>query len=144
MAYLPNFIFLVLLVFSIGLFARNLKRIRRNINLGKELNRSDNPRLRLKNMLRVAFGQSKMVSRPIAGFLHLIVYVGFVLINIELFEIILDGLIGSHRFFATLLGSLYDILIASFEILAFLVLVAVVFFWTRRNLVKLKRFGNLK
>ena len=140
MAYLPNFIFLVLLVFSIGLFARNLKRIRRNINLGKELNRSDNPRLRWKNMLRVAFGQSKMVSRPIAGFLHLIVYVGFVLINIELLEIILDGLIGSHRFFATLLGSLYDILIASFEILAFLVLVAVVFFWTRRNLVKLKRF----
>ena len=140
MAYLPNFIFLVLLVFSIGLFARNLKRIRRNINLGKELNRSDNPRLRWKNMLRVAFGQSKMVSRPIAGFLHLIVYVGFVLINIELFEIILDGLIGSHRFFATLLGSLYDILIASFEILAFLVLVAVVFFWTRRNLIKLKRF----
>jgi heterodisulfide reductase subunit C len=140
MAYLPNFIFLVLLVFSIGLFARNLKRIRRNINLGKELNRSDNPRLRLKNMLRVAFGQSKMVSRPIAGFLHLIVYVGFVLINIELLEIILDGLIGSHRFFATLLGSLYDILIASFEILAFLVLVAVVFFWTRRNLIKLKRF----
>ena len=140
MAYLPNFIFLVLLVFSIGLFARNLKRIRRNINLGKELNRSDNPRLRWKNMLRVAFGQSKMVSRPIAGFLHLIVYVGFVLINIELLEIILDGLIGSHRFFATLLGSLYDILIASFEILAFLVLVAVVFFWTRRNLIKLKRF----
>ena len=93
MAYLPNFIFLVLLVFSIGLFAINLKRIRRNINLGKELNRSDNPRLRWKNMLRVAFGQSKMVSRPIAGFLHLIVYVGFVLINIELLEIILDGLI---------------------------------------------------
>lgn len=140
MAYLPNFIFLILLVFSIGLFARNLKRIRRNINLGKELNRSDNPRLRWKNMLRVAFGQSKMVSRPIAGFLHLIVYVGFVLINIELLEIILDGLIGSHRFFATLLGSLYDILIASFEILAFLVLGAVVFFWTRRNLIKLKRF----
>ena len=73
MAYLPNFIFLVLLVFSVGLFARNLKRIRRNIKLGKELNRNDNRRLRCKNMLRVAFGQSKMVSRPIAGFLHLIV-----------------------------------------------------------------------
>ena len=119
MAYLPNSIFLVLLVFSTGLFVRNLIRIRRNIKLGKELNRSNNPRLRWKNMLRVAFGQSKMVSRPIAGFLHLIVYVGFVLINIELLEIILDGLIGSHRLFAPLLGNTYDILIASFEILAF-------------------------
>ncbi len=140
MAYLPNSIFLVLLVFSVGLFIRNLNRIRRNIHLGKAVNRTDNALLRWKNMLRVAFGQSKMVSRPIAGFLHLIVYIGFVLINIELLEIILDGLLGSHRLFAPLLGSFYNILIASFEILAFLVLLAVVFFWTRRNLVKLQRF----
>lgn len=140
MAYLPNFVFLVLFVFSVGLFTRNLKRIRRNIQLGKEVNRSDNPKMRWRNMLRVAFGQSKMINRPIAGILHLVVYVGFVLINIELLEIILDGLLGSHRLFAPLLGGFYNFLIACFEILAFLVLLAVVFFWTRRNLVKIQRF----
>tara|TARA_A100001011_G_scaffold366904_1_gene419854 strand:- start:17759 stop:18928 length:1170 start_codon:yes stop_codon:yes gene_type:complete len=93
-------------------------------------------------MMRVAFGQSKMISRPLAGILHLIVYVGFVLINIELFEIILDGLTGKHRLFAPYLGFFYNILIASFEVLALLVLIAVILFWTRRNVVKLKRFWN--
>ena len=88
MAYLPNLIFFFLLTAGIGLFARNFKRISRNIKLGKEVDRSDRPKLRLKTMLRVAFGQSKMVSRPVAGALHLLVYVGFVLINIELLEII--------------------------------------------------------
>ena len=91
-------------------------------------------------MFRVAFGQSKMGSRPLAAFLHLIVYLGFILINLELLEIVLDGMTGSHRLFAPILGSFYDLLIASFEILAFLVLIAVVFFWMRRNLVKVKRF----
>ena len=84
MAYLPNLIFFILVVFSLGLFTRNLKRIRRNINLGKDLDRNDSPRLRMKNMFRIAFGQSKMVSRPFAGVLHLVVYIGFVFINIEL------------------------------------------------------------
>jgi heterodisulfide reductase subunit C/NADH:ubiquinone oxidoreductase subunit 6 (subunit J) len=94
----------------------------------------------MKNMFRVAFGQTKMVSRPIAGILHLIVYIGFVFINIELLEIILDGLTGKHRLFAPYLGSFYNFLIAMFEVFALLVLIAVFFFWTRRNVLKIKRF----
>jgi len=90
-------------------------------------------------MVLIAFGQSKMVRRPIAGILHIIVYVGFVIINIEVLEIIIDGLFGTHRIFAKI-GSIYGILIASFEILAVLVLVAVLIFWSRRNLLKLNRF----
>ncbi len=140
MNYIPNLIFLTLLSLSIGIFARNIKRISRNISQGKSLDRSDQSSLRWKNMILVALGQSKMVSRPIAGFLHVIVYIGFILINIEVLEIVLDGLTGKHRIFAPLLGSLYDILIATFEVLAFLVLVAVIFFWTRRNIIKIKRF----
>ena len=89
---------------SIGVFTRNIKRIIRNISLGKSIDRKDQSGLRWKNMFRVALGQSKMVSRPIAGFLHVVVYVGFVLINIELLEIILDGLTGAHRIFAPILG----------------------------------------
>ena len=140
MNYIPNIIFLVLLSVSLAIFIRNIKLINRNISLGKSIDRKDQSELRWKNMIRVAFGQSKMVSRPIAGFLHVIVYVGFVVINIELLEIIIDGLTGSHRVFASLLGPIYNILIATFEILAFLVLVAVIFLWTRRNIVKIKRF----
>jgi len=90
-------------------------------------------------MAMIALGQSKMVRRPIAGLLHIVVYVGFVIINIELLEIIIDGLFGTHRVFS-FLGSLYNILIGSFEVLAFLVLVAVLVFWARRNIIKLKRF----
>jgi len=140
MAYLPNLIFFILVVCSLGLFTRNLKRIRRNINLGKDLDRNDSPSIRMKNMFRVAFGQTKMVSRPIAGILHLIVYIGFVFINIELLEIVLDGLTGKHRLFAPYLGSFYNFLIAMFEVFALLVLIAVFFFWTRRNVIKIKRF----
>ena len=128
--YLPNILFFLLLLTSSGLFFRNLNRIRRNISLGKDLDRNDKRSLRWKNMIRVALGQSKIVSRPIAGTLHVIVYVGFILINIELLEIILDGLTGNHRLFAPYLGSIYSFLIAVFEVLAFLVLVSVVFFWT--------------
>ena len=113
MAYLPNLIFFTLVVCSLGLFTRNLKRIIRNINLGKDIDRNDSPSLRMKNMFRVAFGQTKMVSRPIAGILHLIVYIGFVFINIELLEIVLDGLTGKHRLFAPYLGSFYNFLIAN-------------------------------
>ena len=140
MAYLPNLIFFTLVFCSLGLFTRNLKRIRRNINLGKDLDRNDSPSIRMKNMFRVAFGQTKMVSRPIAGILHLIVYIGFVFINIELLEIVLDGLTGKHRLFAPYLGSFYNFLIAMFEVFALLVLIAVFFFWTRRNVLKIKRF----
>ena len=140
MAYLPNLIFCTLLVISVSFFTRNLKRIKRNIRLGRDLDRNDYPKLRMKNMLLLAFGQKKMVNKPVVGILHLVVYVGFILINIELLEILLDGIIGTHRLFAPYLGSLYNFLIAMFEIFALLVLVSVIFFWTRRNVSKIKRF----
>lgn len=139
MSYLDNILFAILLVIGFGYFFTSVKKIRRNINLGTDVNRSDNPKARWSNMAMIALGQSKMVKRPITGILHIIVYVGFIIINIELLEIIIDGLFGTHRVFA-FLGTTYDVLIASFEILAFLVLIAVVAFWSRRNAIKLKRF----
>ena len=113
MGYLDNILFAILLIAGFGYFYLNVKKIIRNINLGTDVNRKDNPKLRWKNMAMIALGQSKMVKRPIAGLLHIIVYVGFVIINIELLEIIIDGLFGTHRIFA-FLGTSYDVLIASF------------------------------
>ncbi|MBC5863352.1 (Fe-S)-binding protein [Flavobacterium turcicum] len=139
MSYLDNILFAVLLAVGFGYFFNNVKKLRRNINLGTNVDRIDNPKARWTNMAMIALGQSKMVKRPIAGILHIIVYVGFVIINIELLEIIIDGLFGTHRVFA-FIGVTYDVLIASFEILAGLVLFAVFAFWTRRNVIKLKRF----
>jgi len=139
MSYLDNILFAIVLVIGFGYFYLNVKKIIRNINLGTAVNRKDNPKARWKNMAMIALGQSKMVKKPVAGILHIIVYAGFIIINIELLEIIIDGLFGTHRVFA-FLGAFYDVLIASFEILALLVLVAVFAFWTRRNIIKLKRF----
>ena len=140
MGYLPNFIFLILLALGIGLFIRNMGRLKYSILMGKPTGRVDNKKARWQRMIRLALGQSKMGVKPLAGSLHLIVYLGFILINIELIEIILDGLLGTHRLFAPFLGRFYNILIGIFELLAFLVLGAVLFFWARRNLVKIKRF----
>ncbi|AIN73984.1 (Fe-S)-binding protein [Flavobacterium psychrophilum] len=139
MSYLDNILFFIILSIGIGYFAINVKKIIRNIKLGQEINRSDNPSARWKNMAMIALGQSKMVKRPVAGILHIFVYVGFVVINLEVLEIIIDGLFGTHRIFS-FLGTLYNLLIGSFEILALLVLVAVIAFWIRRNIIKLKRF----
>lgn len=133
-------IFLIVTVAAIALFSLNVRKIIRNINLGKDTDRSDRPAERLFTMLKVAFGQSKMVKRPVAAILHLFVYVGFVVINLEVMEIIIDGLFGTHRIFAAPLGGLYNVLIASFEVLAALVLLGVVAFYARRNIIKLKRF----
>ncbi|WP_430426597.1 4Fe-4S dicluster domain-containing protein [Maribacter litoralis] len=139
MQYLPNVIFVILLVVGIGFFVKNISKLKRNIFLGKDASLTDNKPQRWKNMAKIALGQTKMVVRPIAGILHIIVYVGFVIINIEVLEIILDGIFGTHRMFAVL-GPVYDFLIGSFEVLALLVIVAVVVFWIRRNIIKLKRF----
>jgi len=139
MEFIPQIIFAIVLLISIGYFAKNVKKLRRNIKLGQDVDVSDNKQQRWKNMARIALGQSKMVTRPIAGFLHVIVYVGFVVINIEVLEIIIDGLLGTHRIFAPL-GFTYDLLIGTFEILAFSVLVAVIVFWIRRNAMNIKRF----
>ena len=138
---LPNIIFSFLLVISLGFFGRNIKKLIRVINLGKPVDRSDNPAKRLSNMIKIALGQSKMVTKPISGALHVIVYLGFIIINIEVLEILIDGITGSHRFFSKYFNTtIYNFLIASFEIFALLVLISVIIFWTRRNLLKIKRF----
>ena len=139
MEYLPNILFLIALIAGIGFFTRNVKKLSMNIKLGKDVDVSDNKSQRWQNMLRIALGQTKMVVRPVAGLMHIIVYVGFIIINIEVLEIILDGILGTHRLFSSL-GGLYDFLIGSFEVLALLVIVAVVVFWIRRNIIRLKRF----
>ncbi|MFH4965231.1 (Fe-S)-binding protein [Gaetbulibacter sp. M235] len=139
MNYLPNVLFAIALIVGIGYFTLNVKKLIRNIKLGNDVDVSDNKSQRWKNMVMIALGQSKMVRRPVAGFLHIIVYVGFVIINIEVLEIIIDGLLGTHRIFSSI-GSLYGILIGSFEILAVLVFVSVIVFWIRRNVIRLNRF----
>ena len=140
MAYIPNIIFAIILIYAILFFSKNIRTIVRNINRGKPIDRSDQPAKRWGNVFRIALGQSKMVDRPISGILHIIVYVGFVVINIELIEIVLDGLLGTHRLFAPYMGSMYNVLIATFEVFAALVLISVVIFWLRRNALKIKRF----
>ena len=141
MQYLPNILFAIALFAGLGFFIRNIQKLYRNINLGKDVNRTDRKPERLKNMINIALGQSKMVKRPLSGFLHIIVYVGFIIINIEVLEIIIDGLFGTHRIFQGVLGdAVYGFLIGTFEILALLVFVAVIIFWTRRNIANIKRF----
>ena len=144
--YLPNIIFVVVLFLGLYFFCRNLYRLYRNINLGKQIDVSDNKKERFINMSKIALGQGKLIKRPISGFLHVVVYVGFVIINIELLEIVLDGILGSHRLFSDYLGDLYGYLIGTFEFLAVSVLLAVSAFWIRRNIIKLKRFfgDNMK
>ena len=139
MEYLPQLLFAIALAIGIGYFAKNVKKLMRNINLGRDLDVSDNKPQRWKNMTMIALGQSKMVTRPIAGFLHIIVYVGFVVINIEVLEIIIDGLTGKHRVFSSA-GAIYGVLIGVFEVLAVLVFISVIIFWLRRNTIRLKRF----
>ena len=141
MQYIPNVIFALLLIVGFGFFTLNVKKLIRNIKLGKDVDRSDHTSERWMNMIRIALGQSKMVRRPISGVLHVIVYIGFIIINIELLEIIVDGLFGTHRVFQGFLGdAFYGFLIGTFEVLAVLVLVAVLIFWTRRNVANIKRF----
>ncbi len=141
---IPNIIFIALFSFALYLFVKNVKKIYRNINLGISIDRTDNKKTRLFQMLKIAFGQSKMIDKPIVGLLHVVVYVGFLVINIELLEIIVDGTLGTHRVFAPFLGSFYNFLIAFFEIFAFLVIVSVIIFWIRRNMLNIKRFLSLE
>ena len=141
MQYIPNILFLIALAAGVGYFTINIRKIIRNIKLGHEVDASDHTSERWGNVLRIALGQSKMVVRPIPGLLHILVYVGFIIINIEVLEIIIDGIFGTHRLLSTVLPlGLYNFLIASFEILALLVLMGVILFWTRRNIQKLRRF----
>lgn len=139
MNYVSQIVFAIVLVAGIGYFAANIRRLIRNIRLGRSIDRTDRKAQRWNTMIRIALGQQKMVVRPIAGILHIVVYVGFVIINIEVIEIIIDGLFGTHRILS-FLGGFYDFLIGSFEILAALVIIAVLLFWIRRNVIKLRRF----
>jgi heterodisulfide reductase subunit C len=143
MHYIPQILFLLILLGGVGFFAKNVKSLVRNIKLGRAVNRTDRKSERLGNMVKIALGQSKMVRRPVSGILHIVVYVGFILINIEVLEIVIDGLLGTHRIFLEPLGSsIYGFLVGTFEILALLVLVAVVVFWLRRNALKIARFWS--
>jgi len=139
---IANIVFILLLSAAIFWFYTSARKIARNIRLGVDEDRSDNAAMRWKTMLLVALGQSKMLTRPIAAILHLFVYVGFVLINLEVMEMFIDGVFGSHRFFSSF-GSFYDFLIGFFEVLAFLVTFGCVIFLIRRNVIRIKRFmGN--
>lgn len=140
MHLLQQIAFAVSAIAAIWFFTKKLKEIRRNILLGRDEDFSDNKSARWKNMLLLAFGQKKMFQNPTVAILHLIIYGGFVIINIEVLEIFLDGLLGTHRLFLPVLGSLYSFLLNSFEVLAFAVLVTCVIFLIRRNIIKLKRF----
>jgi heterodisulfide reductase subunit C len=139
MEYIPNILFFLLLVAGVGYFTKNIRKVIRNFKLGIPVAINTHKKERYGNVARIALGQSKLLKRPISGALHAIVYIGFIIINIEVLEIIIDGLLGTHRIFA-FLGGFYDFLIGTFEILALLVLVSVVLFWIRRNALKIKRF----
>jgi heterodisulfide reductase subunit C len=139
-SFIPNIVFVLIFLFAIFWFSKNVKKIYRNINLGISIDRNDNKKLRTIQMLKIAFGQSKMIDKPIVGLLHIVVYVGFLVINIELLEIIVDGALGTHRVFAPFLGSFYNFLIGFFEIFALLVIISVIVFWIRRNVINIKRF----
>ncbi|NNK83339.1 MAG: (Fe-S)-binding protein, partial [Flavobacteriaceae bacterium] len=141
MNFIPNILFAIALILGVGFFVKNIKLLTRNINLGRDIDVSDNKKERWKNMALIALGQSKMGRKPIAAILHLIVYVGFIIINIEVLEIIIDGLFGTHRVFSGI-GPLYGFLIGSFEILAVLLLVSVIVFWVRRMVLRIPRFWS--
>ncbi|MEO5943046.1 MAG: (Fe-S)-binding protein [Ferruginibacter sp.] len=140
MQYLPQVIFVLLAGFAVVLFTKNILQIKKNILLGKDEDLSDNKPLRWKNLLLLALGQKKMFRNPTVAILHLFVYAGFIIINIEILEIILDGLLGTHRLFLPYTGGLYTFLINFFEILAAAVLISCVIFLVRRNVLKIKRF----
>lgn len=140
MEFIPQLLFLAALAVTAFLVTRRILLIRKTILLGKTDLRTDRPAERLRNMLLLALGQQRMFTRPLVGVLHFLVYVGFILINIELLEIVIDGLFGTHRIFATPLGNFYQVVLNFFEILALGVLAACVIFLLRRNVAKVQRF----
>lgn len=137
---ISNIIFILLLIGGSLFFALNVRKIIANIRLGRPIDRSDNKAKRFKRMAKVALGQSKMVRRPIAGMLHIFIYAAFVITQIELIEIIVDGISGSHRLFMTSLGGFYTFMISLIEVLSLLALIATFSFLARRNLLKIPRF----
>ncbi|MBL0306872.1 MAG: (Fe-S)-binding protein [Chitinophagaceae bacterium] len=135
-------LFVLISAVSVFLFSKKVKEISRNIKLGRDEDLSDNTSRRWRNLLLLAFGQQKMFRNPLVAVMHFFVYAGFIIINIEVLEIVLDGITGKHRLFAAPLGYFYSLLINAFEILALTVLVACIIFLIRRNIIKLKRFAS--
>jgi heterodisulfide reductase subunit C len=143
MEYISQIAFLLVLAVAGYFLAQRIGSIKKNINLGKEVDRSDNKSQRWKNTLLIAFGQKKMFKKPLPAFLHLLIYVGFLVINLEVLEFIIDGIAGTHRIFAPVLGDAYSVAINIFEFLAVAVLVSCVAFLWRRNVVPVKRLKSL-
>jgi heterodisulfide reductase subunit C len=139
MEFISGIVFSILSVIAFYIFGKKLLTIKRNIQLGRSVELNDQPIARWKNVFLLALGQKKMFRNIPVAVLHLILYVGFIIINTELLEIIIDGIFGTHRFFKPFLGALYPILINSFEVLALLVFVACLFFLSRRNITRVKR-----
>jgi len=139
---MQQILFVIAFAIAVILFSKKVMQIRRNILLGRDIDLTDNRGQRWKNMLLLAFGQKKMFRNPLVGLLHFFVYAGFVIINIEILEIILDGITGKHRLFAPLTGSLYTVLIGCFEVLAVLVILGCAIFLIRRNIIHVKRLAN--
>ena len=142
MAILQQILFLALALFSVWLFNKNASQIKRNIFLGLPEDLSDNPSARWKNLFLLALGQKKMFKNPLVALMHLVVYAGFIIINLEVLEIVLDGFLGTHRLFVPYLGFLYNWLLNAFEFLAVLVIIVCAIFLIRRNILKLKRFAS--
>lgn len=142
MSILQQILFLALTGFSVWLFSKNAGQIKRNIFLGLPEDLSDNPSARWKNLFLLALGQKKMFKNPLVAVMHLVVYGGFIIINLEVLEIVLDGILGTHRLFVPYLGFLYNWLLNAFELLAVLVIVVCAAFLIRRNIIKLKRFAS--
>ncbi len=142
MSILPQLAFVLILGIAGYILSKRIKFLRRNILLGKAETRNDQSESRWKTMMLVAFGQQKMFKRIVPAFLHLLIYVGFLVINLEVLEFILDGILGSHRLFAPVLGGLYTTAINMFEFLAVAVLVSCVAFLIRRNVMKVERFSK--
>lgn len=135
-----QFIFIAIFIFAVWFFSKNISQVRRNILLGRDEDLTDNPSQRRKNLLLLAFGQKKMFKNPLVAVMHFIIYAGFIIINIEVLEIILDGILGTHRLFFPYSGGLYTLLINFFEILAVGVIAVCIVFLCRRNILKLRRF----
>lgn len=140
MEIVQQILFILLTGLAIFVFAKKVKEITANINLGRDEDISGNRKERWRNVLLLALGQKKMFRYPLVGIMHFVIYAGFIIINIEVLEIVLDGIFGTHRMFAAPLGGFYTFVINFFEILAIGVLAACVIFLIRRNILKVKRF----
>lgn len=142
MPYLQQLAFMLILVAAIWLFSKNVREITANIRLGRDENYGDRKAERWKNLLLLAFGQKKMFRKPLVAVLHFVIYAGFLIINIEVLEIILDGVLGTHRLFAPYLGGFYQFLINFFEFFAAGVIFVCVVFLIRRNMLNIRRLRS--